>query len=291
VVDGEFRETAFNAIDLASVLAGDAAANVVLLPYDYLNIKEITGWREQATVTMRGEFNFPGALPIRQGETLSSAIERAGGLTEFAFPEGSVFTRVELREREVAQLERLARRIESDLASMTLADQGTSDALATGQTLLAQLRNTEPTGRLVIQLDEILAGMERGSVGNDVMLRDGDELFVPELRQEVTVIGEVQYPTSHTYERGLLRDDYIGRSGGLTRRADDKRIYVVRANGEVVADGGVRWFRRDLGVEIRPGDTVVAPLEVDRVRPLTLWSGVTQIIYNMAIAAAAVNSF
>lgn len=291
VVDGEFRETELVPVDLNAVLAGDAAADVILSPYDYLNVKEITSWREQASVTLRGEFKFPGVFPIRQGEPLSSVLNRAGGLTEFAFPEGSVFTRVELREREQDQLESLARRIETDLATMSIEDQGSSDALETGQTLISQLRNAQATGRLVIRLEDILAEMGTGGIEADIALRDGDELFVPEMRQEVTVIGEVQYPTSHTYLRGLTREDYIGRSGGVTRRADEKRIYVVRANGEVIADQGARWFRRNIGIDIRPGDTVVVPLQVDRVRPLTLWGSVTQIIYNMAIAAAAVNSF
>jgi protein involved in polysaccharide export with SLBB domain len=121
-------------------------------------------------------------------------------------------------------------------------------------------------------------------------MKDGDVLYVPKRSQEVTVIGEVQYPTSHIYLAGLTRDDYVGRSGGLTRRADKGRLYVVRANGEVVVDSG-RWFRRRDRSEIRPGDTIVAPLDVERIRPLTLWTSVTQILYNLSIAAAAVNSF
>lgn len=105
------------------------------------------------------------------------------------------------------------------------------------------------------------------------------------------MIGEVQYPTTHIYEPDLGRDGYIARSGGLTRRADNGRVYIVRANGEVVSDDGGLWFRRGAGLEVRPGDTIVAPLDVTRMRPLTLWTSVTQIMYNMAIAAAAVNSF
>jgi len=101
----------------------------------------------------------------------------------------------------------------------------------------------------------------------------------------------VQNPSTHIFEQGLTHEDYIQRSGGLTRRADDRRVYVVRANGEVVADNSKGLFRRNVAIEMRPGDTIVAPLEIDRMRPLELWSSVTQIIYNLAIAAAAVNSF
>jgi polysaccharide biosynthesis/export protein len=102
-------------------------------------------------------------------------------------------------------------------------------------------------------------------------------------------VGEVQYATSHLYDRGLSRDEYINRSGGLSQRADKRRIYVVRASGEVIANTGAGWFQRDGAMEMQPGDSIVVPLDVDQ--PLVRWSAITQIIYNLAIAAAAVNSF
>jgi polysaccharide biosynthesis/export protein len=104
----------------------------------------------------------------------------------------------------------------------------------------------------------------------------------------VTVLGEVQSATSHLYRTGLSRDDYLAMSGGLTPRADDDRIYVVRADGSVLTRGSA-WFSSS--VEINRGDTIVAPLDTERMRPLPLWLAVTQIVYNLGIAAAAVNSF
>ena len=124
-----------------------------------------------------------------------------------------------------------------------------------------------------------------------VELRDGDRLLVPPVSQVVTVIGEVQQSTSHLYQPGLSRDDYIEMSGGVTRRADKKHIYVVRASGAVLTGNRSRWFGKRGGVEIRPGDTIVAPLEIDRIRPLTFWTNVTQILYQAAIAVAAVQTF
>jgi polysaccharide biosynthesis/export protein len=122
-----------------------------------------------------------------------------------------------------------------------------------------------------------------------VIMRNGDELFVPRLQQEVTVIGEVQNSTSHLYNSKLGRDDYISMSGGLTRRADHKSIYVVRANGNVVANQGNRWFKNgDVG--IKPGDTVVVPLDAEHLPPLPYWTAVTTILYNVAIAVAAVHA-
>jgi protein involved in polysaccharide export with SLBB domain len=125
--------------------------------------------------------------------------------------------------------------------------------------------------------------------GADVFLRDGDRLIVPKFQQEVTVIGEVQNATSHLYRAGLSRDDYIALSGGATRRADQGRIYVVRANGSVAANGGSRWFQR-ADTSMRPGDAVVVPLNAEHLPPLPFWQAVTSIMYNVAIAAAAVHA-
>jgi protein involved in polysaccharide export with SLBB domain len=285
VVDGQYRETELITVDLASIVRGDAAANVPIGPYDYLNIKEVSRWRGEEYVTIRGEVVFPGTYPIRRGERLSSLLERAGGLTDLAFPAGSVFTRVEIAERQREQLELLAQRIERDLAAISVSEPNASDTINAGQSLINQLRNSVATGRWVIRLEALVAGNEEA----DVVLKDGDVLLVPDERQEVSVLGEVQYATSHAYERGVSRDEYIGRSGGLSQRADKRRIYVVRANGEVVANAGAGWFQRDGGSDIRPGDSIVVPIDVDQ--PLARWASITQIIYNLAIAAAAINSF
>jgi protein involved in polysaccharide export with SLBB domain len=285
VVNGEYRETELLTVNLAGVLRGDGSADVVLAPYDYLNVKEVSRWRGEESITIRGEVVFPGTYPIRRGERLSSVLERAGGLTELAFPEGSVFTREELREREREQLEVLASRIERDLAAVSVSDPNSASTITTGQSLISQLRNSVATGRLVIRLDDIV----RGALEADIVLKHGDQLIVPDERQEVTVLGEVQYATSHVFERALNRDDYIAKSGGLSQRADRKRVYVVRANGEVVANQGGSWFRRDGGTDIRPGDSIVVPLDVDQ--PLARWTAITQIVYNLAVAAAAVSSF
>jgi protein involved in polysaccharide export with SLBB domain len=285
VIDGQYRETELVDVDLAGVLRGNVTADLPLNPYDYLNVKETPRWRGEETIGIRGEVAFPGNYPLRRGETLSSVLRRAGGLTDLAFPEGSVFTRRELIEREREQLRVLAQRIERDLAAISVTDPNASQTISTGQSLISQLRDAVATGRLVIRLDEIV----KGNTEADIILKDGDQLVVPDQQQEVTVLGEVQYATSHVYNRGLARDDYIGMSGGTTKRADQRRIYVVRANGEVVANASSRWFQRDSGAGVRPGDTIVVPLDVDQ--PLAKWSAITQIIYNMAIAAAAVSSF
>jgi len=288
VQPGGGRDTDIVKVDLYAIRQGDENADLELNEHDYLIINRIPDWDSIWTVTLEGEVVFPGSYRIRRGETLAEIMKRAGGLAPGAHPEGAVFLRESLKEQEQEQIETLARRMEADLASLSLqaADSGGADTLSSGRVLLDQLRNTEAVGRLVIQLDR---GTEYSA--GDIELRDGDRLLIPTATHVVTVLGETQQNTSHIYQSGMSRDDYIDLSGGLTRRADKKLIYVVRASGAVIAGSRSRWFGRRSGSDIRPGDTIVVPLDTDRIRPLQFWGSVTQILYQGAIAVAAVKTF
>jgi polysaccharide biosynthesis/export protein len=293
VVNGESRQAGLIEIDLRKALDGDPQANISLKPFDYLVIKKLPLWTNHEAIEIRGEVKFPGRYPIHRGETLRSVMSRAGGLTEFAFPEGAVFARVDLKERERKQMQTLAARMEADLAQLSLmrtqeADKDAGQALAVGQSLLASLRNAQPVGRLVVNLNQAM--LARAGSEQDIVLKDGDQLVVPRITQEVTVIGEVQSTTSHLYRARLSRGDYIAMSGGLTPRADADRIYVVRADGSVLVRSGNAWHS-DGSIEIKAGDTIVAPLDTERMRPLQFWTAVTTLIYNLAISVAAINSF
>jgi protein involved in polysaccharide export with SLBB domain len=286
------RDTQVISIDLAAVRRGDQSADILLQPFDRLSIKQVSGWTEQDQVTLRGEVRFPGTYTIQPGETLHSVVNRAGGLTQFAFVEGSLFTRKELMVREQEQLDRLAARLRTEIAEVALmgvrAQQGAApSAISVGDTLLHQLTDTKAIGRLVVDLKAVLHTKIGSS--DDVILRNGDELIVPKQRQEVMVLGEVQDPTSHLYNRRMSRNDYIDQSGGPTRQADRKRIYVVRANGSVDA-GAKGWFHSADSVDIHPGDAIVVPLDTERLPALTVWSTVTGILYNLAIAAAEIHA-
>ena len=302
VVNGEERQIQLIPIDLTAVLRGDSKANIELEPFDTLSVKQLSLWGEQDQVTLLGQVRFPGVYTIREGETLKSVVQRAGGLTEYAFPEGSVFTRVELKQREQQQLNMLAQRTQADITAMALeAVAGSAlsgggggsaggNALVVGQGLLSQLKATKAVGRLVIDLTRLMH--EPVGSQDDVILRRGDQLIVPKYEQEVTVIGEVQSNTSLLYRSNLTQQDYINLSGGMTQHADAGKIYVVRANGSVVPGRAAHFFRvgSSSGVTIRPGDTIVVPMNTEQLPPLPEWQAITGIIYNLAIGAAAIHA-
>ncbi|ORJ58779.1 SLBB domain-containing protein [Geothermobacter hydrogeniphilus] len=265
-------------------LAGADGGNFSLQPFDQVQVRPIPDWSEKETVTIKGEVRFPGVYTIKPDESLRSFIERAGGLTERAFIPGTVFSRADLRTKEAEELKKMRSRLKSDLASMTLEqardDAKSAEAITQAQQLLAELQAAQPVGRMVINLRDVLDGKQQ------VLLRDGDVLVIPRVPQEVTVLGEVQSGTSHLWRPDLSRDDYIDLSGGLTAKADDNRIYVVRANGAVIASEPTLWFgSREQTVQ--PGDTVVVPVDLQKMQPLSFWQTVADITYKLALTAAA----
>ncbi len=168
VAEGDGRRTELIPVNLAAIRSGDKTADLVLRPYDVLIIKPIPQWMEPGTIELAGEVRFPGKYPIHQGETLLSVLQRAGGLTDLAFPGGAVFIREELKKREKDQLELLANRLSSDLAALSLeaavsagasttttSTGSATQALVVGQQLMSQLRETKPVGRLVLDVDRM----------------------------------------------------------------------------------------------------------------------------------------
>lgn len=255
---------------------------------DQLQIKRIPNWIQEETVTIEGEVAFPGTYKIKRGETLSQLLQRAGGLNQWAYPGGAVFSRKELRALEAERLEQLKKQLEADIAAAQTEQQSDDQKveIEDAQLLLKSVSGVKPLGRMVIDLEKVVKDPEHF----DIALRDQDALVIPARKQAVTVVGEVQFATSHLYDKHLDASDYIERSGGPTVKADKKRIYVVKANGRVFLPKRSGWFRKN-DVAIEPGDTVVVPLDADRIKSLTLWTSATQIFYQIALGAAAVASF
>lgn len=280
-------KTRIQNLNLQTVMAGQAS--VTLKSRDRLLIKSIPEFAQAKTIELKGEVRYPGHYTIRDGETLRDIIKRAGGLTDNAFPEGALFTREKLRQLEAQRLREAEVRLQGDLVGVQLEgdDLGGQNAERTQQVqdLLEEVQDSRPVGRMVINLASV--------VGSDdyqpIRLQDGDTLTVPIIPQAVSVFGEVQFPTSHLHTKGLTVDDYLERSGGPTRQADEDRVYVVKADGSVMLPEKSRWFG-GRSQQLAPGDTIIVPIDVDRLNQLELWSNVSQIVYQMALGAAAVGN-
>jgi polysaccharide export outer membrane protein len=270
-------------INLAKALKGEPSDNILLQSKDRVNIHKIPAWSENHTVELRGEFVFPGKYTIRRGETLAELIQKAGGLTKFAYARGSVFSRKKLKQLEQQNLLKLASDLRVEIASKSLSDGKSNLSYKEAKLLLADLTKVTPVGRLVIDLPKVIRDKNF-----DIKLDDGDVLYIPSKNNSVNVIGQVQVTSSHIYEPGLSAEDYIARSGGVKKRADKERIYVISADGQIKMTANNNWFSASNN-DVKAGDTVVVPLDSEYTNNLELWSSVTQIIYNSAVALATIS--
>ncbi|ENK3144099.1 SLBB domain-containing protein [Vibrio alginolyticus] len=273
-------------IDLRKAIQGSASDNAIIVGRDRLNILEKPNVKLQSTVTLQGEVRFPGTYTVRQGETLSELLDRAGGLTEFAHPQGAIFTREALRLQEQKLLNQYAADMRAETAKKTFrADSNIGSVITDPQktlTFVEEASKSKALGRIVVQLNRILDG-ERSA---DFMLEDGDFLFVPTFRNTVSIMGEVQVPITYLLDNKLDVDDYLNKAGGAKKQADEDRIFVVRADGSVYKPTSGYWFGNNKE-GLKAGDTIVVPIDTDYRDALSTWTAATQILYQTGVAINA----
>lgn len=281
------EQTQLRTISLADAM--NDQIDIQLQSRDRLMVRSIPLFGATRTIKLEGEVVYPGEYTFSDGETLVDVLKRAGGLTSNAFPRGAVFTRKKLRELEAQRLLEAEKRLQGDLLGVQLEGDNfggqSAQRVEQVQSLLDDVQTSRPVGRMVIELASVL----EDSSYQSIRLQDGDTLNVPIIPQAVSVFGEVQFPTSHLHSAGLTVDDYLERSGGPTRQADESRVYVVKADGSVMLPEKSAWFG-GRSQQLQPGDTVIMPIDVDRLNQLELWTNVSQIVYQMALGAAAVGN-
>ncbi len=273
-------------IDLRQAIKGSTADDAIIVGRDRLNILEKPNVKLQSTVTLQGEVRFPGTYTVRQGETLGELLERAGGLTEFAHPQGAIFTREALRLQEQKLLNQYAADMRAEIAKKTFrADSNMGSVISDPDKTLKfveEASRSKALGRMVVQLNRILKD-ERSA---DFMLEDGDFLFVPTFRSTISIMGEVQVPITYLLDNKLDVDDYLNKAGGAKKQADEDRIFVVRADGSVYKPTSGYWFGNN-HEELKPGDTIVVPIDTDYRDALSTWTAATQILYQTGVAINA----
>ncbi|WP_029825485.1 SLBB domain-containing protein [Vibrio parahaemolyticus] len=273
-------------IDLRQAIKGSAPDDAIIVGRDRLNILEKPDVKLQSTVTLQGEVRFPGTYTVRQGETLGDLLERAGGLTEFAHPQGAIFTREALRLQEQKLLNQYAADMRAETAKKTFrADSNMGSVISDPDKTLKfveEASRSKALGRMVVQLNRILKD-ERSA---DFMLEDGDFLFVPTFRNTVSIMGEVQVPITYLLDNKLDVDDYLNKAGGAKKQADEDRIFVVRADGSVYKPTSGYWFGNN-HEELKAGDTIVVPIDTDYRDALSTWTAATQILYQTGVAINA----
>jgi len=252
-------------IPISAALAGDSSANLPLSNGDVLTIRQLPGWNDLgASISVKGEVKNPGTYGIRPGERLSSVLMRAGGFQSDAYAYGTVLQRVQVRELEGKEQNRMILRVKDLRSNLELLPdtdekqkQAKQMALQQYQTTLTELSSNPPVGRVAIRISSDINHWKNSSA--DVEVRAGDTLVVPKRPSYVMVSGQVFNPTAVSYRPGKSARWYLSQAGGPTSVADKKNIFVIRADGSVIGAKESLWSGRSLNAVLSPGDTVVVP--------------------------------
>jgi polysaccharide export outer membrane protein len=261
-------------------------SSLTLQSRDNLNVRENVDWNPDDSIEISGEVRFPGTYLIRPGETIKEVLSRAGGLDTQAFVNGAIFTRQTIADLESERAKEFAQTVRRDYASSILTEEVNSTTFEEILAITTQLEKFEGQGRLLIDLNEALTGEDSANI----TLMDGDKLFVPKLSNTITIVGEVRRQGSHSFQQSLDINDYLALSAGLTKRADDAAMYIVKANGAVVIPNTSLTSFTQADANLQAGDTIVVPVDAQYKDSIPFWRDVTQIIYQGTVAIAAIAS-
>lgn len=298
MADGKKADPKLLSIDLGEAMHGQSSADVQLKDGDTLTVHKIPGWDDLgATVTISGRVNYGGTYGVVAGEHLSDLIERAGGFRSDAFPEGAVLERREVQKLAEAARRNLIMRVEQSNIQVSPSDTAADQQQLMlafqkqKQETLDTLNNMPVIGRQVVSITRDVK--KWAGTSEDIELRDGDAIYIPRRPNYVLVQGQVYNATALTYRPGETVKWYLLQAGGATQTANKKRIFVIRANGGVVASSEPHfWHEGVLEERLGPGDTIIVPEKAVSTR--SGWKTVVesvQVISGIAIAARVATSF
>ncbi len=266
--------------------APDMLARVVLAPGDDLRFNAGQPQFENGAVLLTGEVSRPGVYTIRKGETLSQLLARAGGLTEFAYPYGAVFTRRSVREAQREGLRRTQRELNEALLALSArrGEGGSAETVAAAAELIQNLGSVEVPGRVVVESDpRVLA--RRPDL--DTVLEAGDALFVPKTPNYVLALGDIANPGALQFVPGKTVGAYLREAGGERASADDGRAFVVLPNGAALPVRE-RFLRGQVAVAPPPGSTIIVPKNIDPLYGLNMARDITTIVGQFVSSLATV---
>ena len=240
------------------------------------------------TVLIEGSVKNPGTYKFSRGTTLSEAIQNAGGYDDSAYPFGGYLENQKALEINQISKDRLYDKFITNLiinsgSGSLIQDAGTME-------LLMQLKNSEPTGRVIAEFDLDVISNDSSQ---DTILEDGDRIFIPQITQQVYIQGEISNSGAIRYAPGKDIDYYIDKSGGALLTADLDNIFVIHPNGETenfVNKSRLSFIIEDNNQElIYPGSIIYIPQKTNYANSLQVASIWAPIISSIALSLTSLS--
>ena len=296
-------------VNLKEALNGNPDHNILLEPFDSVQIRRLPNWVEEAEryVSLSGEVMFPGSYPIYKGERLSSVLARAGGYTPKAYLRAAKFNRSPVRELQQKRMDEFIFKSEQEIgqkiqslsavASSKEELEATKASLEGLQRSLEKLKQLKPEGRVTIRLLPLEALRDSPY---DLELMGSDSLEIPQSLGAVIVFGEVYNPSTLLHLPGKELSYYLNQAGGPSGYAETSEMYVVRSDGSVFSRQqsslGIHWdqegkkwtFGGFLATQLEPGDTIIVPKQLGKTAWMRNIKDITTIISQIALSAGTV---
>ena len=255
--------------------------------YELQNLDSIYAFKEKiGTVKVSGYVKYPGNYSISSSDRMLDILQRSGGYIDSAYPFGGTLLRKNTKDLETNFAEKTYQNLISYIAANpSNMGNGSGEGLAY---VLSELKNYKPTGRFIAEFDTTKLSED---IQNNVYLNDGDEIFIPSYTSNVFIFGEVGNPGSVLYKDDLTINEYINKSGGLTRLASSNYIFIVSPNGETlrVETNGIRRFITQT-YDIYPGSVIYVPRHIGKVDGINLYATLAPIFSSLALSIASLNS-
>lgn len=255
--------------------------------YELQNLDSIYAYKEKiGTVKVSGYVKYPGNYSISSSDRMLDILQRSGGYIDSAYPFGGTLLRKNTKDLETNFAEKTYQNLISYIAANpSNMGNGSGEGLAY---VLSELKNYKPTGRFIAEFDTTKLSED---IQNNVYLNDGDEIFIPSYTSNVFIFGEVGNPGSVLYKDDLTINEYINKSGGLTRLASSNYIFIVSPNGETlrVETNGIRRFITQT-YDIYPGSVIYVPRHIGKVDGINLYATLAPIFSSLALSIASLNS-
>ena len=229
----------------------------------------------------------PGTYTMAAGDTINDLIKKAGGYTENAYQFGAVYLNEDAKAVNELSKEILYQEFLDNIIAVSQQNIGGNFDLAPIVKLTEELKNTEPNGRIVIDLLND-STIDRYSV------KEGDELFVPEMNNVVYVYGEISSEGAVMFSENQGVEYFVDKSGGFKKFAADESIYVLHPNGESQLYRSKRNIfesRPKSEMQIYPGSIIFVPRALDESAPRRLAAqAYVSILGNLGIALASLSA-
>lgn len=228
----------------------DGERGFTLEPYDQVVVRKSPSYSEQQNVRVSGAINFAGEYAMsNKNYKLSDLIKDAGGLSSISYAKGARLER-KMTAEERQQQEASLRASQIALYEESMQTDSKNFDLSRADSLLMMKLDIGTTFPVAIDLEKAL----KNPGGNDdIVLREGDNLIIPQYSSIVKITGDVMYPNSMNYSKGKPLKYYIKRAGGYGDNARKKRVYAVYANGSV------SLLKHSSKKAVEPGCTIVVP--------------------------------